>query len=111
MRFHQSYIATRVFVRLFIGLLLLGLSGVAVAQPSFGKVFTPNSIGVGNVSTLVFTITNVTGSPVDDLDFVDTLPAGVDVADPPRASSDCLGLIGTLSATGGCSKFCVSVIG
>ncbi len=101
MRFHQSYIATRVFVRLFIGLLLLGLSGVAVAQPSFGKVFTPNSIGVGNVSTLVFTITNVTGSPVDDLDFVDTLPAGVDVADPPRASSDCLGLIGTLSATAG----------
>lgn len=70
-----------------------------LAQPVFTKVFSPDIIGPGSVSTLTFTIDNTaSGTPHADLAFTDTLPAGLSIADPSNAVSDCTRVEGTLSA-------------
>ena len=51
-------------------------AAVATAQttlPTFGKAFSPSTIGPGSTSTLTFTITNPSSSPVGDLSFTDVL--------------------------------------
>ncbi|MGK7294242.1 MAG: beta strand repeat-containing protein [Candidatus Wenzhouxiangella sp. M2_3B_020] len=71
-----------------------------VPPPSFAKTFVPAVIGIGQVSTLTFTIDNSASSlPADSLAFVDNLPASMRVADPPSAVSTCTG--GSISATTG----------
>ncbi|MEM8929850.1 MAG: hypothetical protein AAGE94_01680 [Acidobacteriota bacterium] len=69
----------------------------AFAQPTFSKAFNPATIGPGSTSTLTFTVSNASGSPVRDLAFVDPLPAGLTVASPSNAASSCGG---TLDASG-----------
>ncbi len=60
------------------------LTVVAVSPPTLTKGFSPNTISMGNVSTLSITInnndsnTNLTGTS-----FTDTLPANVVLANPP----------------------------
>ena len=69
-----------------------GLSAAAIAQPTLSKVFTPNTIGPGNVSTITFTITNGSAAPVTDLAFTDvlpTVPGDMDIATPSNASTTC----------------------
>ena len=87
-----------------LGLVLLSVT-TAEAQPSLSKVFTPNTIGPGSVSTITFTITNGSAAPVSDLAFTDVLPMGpgpMTLADPANASTDCdLGLSGSLTAPDG----------
>ncbi len=62
----------------------------AFAMPTFNKVFTPNTIGPGSVSTLTFTIDNSgTGTPATELSFIDTLPAGVTLTTPANVSTSC----------------------
>lgn len=70
-----------------------------LSLPLFSKSFSSSTIGPGSVSTLTFTIQNLTGSPVTGLDFSDTLPAGVTIATPANASTGCFG--GTLTAPDG----------
>ncbi len=65
----------------------------AEAQPTFSKVFAPDTIGPGSVSTLTFTITNGAGVAVDMMDFTDNLPAGVTIATPANVVSDCGGTV------------------
>jgi len=89
----------------------LSESGLSVAEPAtafldieppptFAKEFIPDSIPQGAVSTLVFTIDNTASSlSASSLDFTDTLPAGVEVATPPAASTTCTG--GTITAVAG----------
>ena len=71
-------------------------------QPALAKAFAPNPIGVGGVSTLTLTIDN-SGSTqgATALDVTDNLPAGMEVAGTPNASTTCTG--GTLSAVAGSS--------
>jgi uncharacterized repeat protein (TIGR01451 family) len=65
--------------------------------PGFGKTFAPDAIGVGQTSTLTFTIVNTASAvAATALDFTDALPAGVVVATPPNASTTCTG--GTITA-------------
>ncbi len=78
----------------------LGASLPALAQPSFSKNFSPDTIGVGNASRLVFTIDNASGTPVTDLAFVDNLPADVVLATPPSPTTTC-GVASTLTAASG----------
>lgn len=77
----------------------------AFAQPTLSKVFTPNTIGPGSVSTITFTITNGSPTPVTGLSFTDMLPAvpgSLLIADPANASTDCdLGVSGSFSAPDG----------
>jgi uncharacterized repeat protein (TIGR01451 family) len=86
-------------------------SGLQVAEPAtatlavepppgFGKSFAPDSVGVGQTSTLTFTIVNTASAvAATDLAFTDALPAGVEMASPPAASTTCTG--GTIIAVAG----------
>ena len=66
--------------------LVVGATG---SVPTFAKVFVPDRIGPGSVSTLTFTITNTATISISSLAFGDTLPAGVTIADPAVASTTC----------------------
>ena len=71
----------------------------ASAQPGFSKSFSPDTIGPGSVSTLIFTIDNSeSAGTVSGMAFTDVLPAGVTLADPAIPTSSCNG---TLSAPDG----------
>ncbi|MEE8522548.1 MAG: hypothetical protein V3T72_01350 [Thermoanaerobaculia bacterium] len=88
---------------------LSALSAPADAQPTLSKIFTPNTIGPGSVSTITLTITNGSASPVTDLAFADTLPAAITIADPANASTDCdLGISDSLTAPDGGSTITLS---
>lgn len=78
---------------------VMSLPQAAEAQPSFSKVFSPDTIGPGGTSTLTFTITNGSGSPATALDFTDNLPAAVSISSTPDTTNTCTG--GTLSAPAG----------
>ncbi|MFK8013269.1 MAG: hypothetical protein AB8B80_14615, partial [Marinicellaceae bacterium] len=68
--------------------------------PTFAKVFTPSSVGVGQSSTLMFSIDNSLSSlAANNLGFTDNLPGGMVVATPANASTTCTG--GTLTAASG----------
>ncbi len=84
---------------LFASAAFAGLSG-----PGFNKVFSPDTIGPGSISTITFTITNDSGTPVTSLAFTDvlpTVPGDVDIADPANASTNCLDGIVTAPDGGG----------
>ena len=91
--------------QVIVAVFSLFLATEALAQPAFSKVFTPDTIGPGSVSTLTFLITNDSGSAVTDLAFTDvlpTVPGDVDIADPANASTTCdLGVSGSLTAPDG----------
>ena len=74
---------------------MVGLLAVALpanAQPTFTKIFSPDTIGPGSVSTLTFTISNLGGAaPVGDMAFSDTLPVGMTLATPAFVSNACGG--------------------
>jgi uncharacterized repeat protein (TIGR01451 family) len=64
-----------------------------IVGSTFQKAFSPATIGPGSVSMLTFTITNDGGTPVTDLAFTDTLPAGVTIATPAGGVSTCGGAL------------------
>ncbi|HEX9734216.1 MAG TPA: IPTL-CTERM sorting domain-containing protein [Thermoanaerobaculia bacterium] len=72
----------------------------APPAPLFSLSFAPNPVPAGSPSVLTFTIDN-TGSlaAATGLDFTNALPAGLTVASPANASTDCTG--GTLTAVAG----------
>jgi uncharacterized repeat protein (TIGR01451 family) len=68
--------------------------------PGFDKGFAPDAILAGEISVLTFSIDNTASAlAASDLDFTDTLPSGVVLADPPNASTTCDG--GALTAVAG----------
>ncbi|MCG8457179.1 MAG: hypothetical protein MI919_12950, partial [Holophagales bacterium] len=83
---------------------LLAFAAAAHAQPTFTKSFSPSTIGPGSVSTMEYQISNASASPVTDLAFTDSLPAGVVVAAVPDAVATCPGTV-TASAGGSSVTF------
>jgi uncharacterized repeat protein (TIGR01451 family) len=84
----------------------LGNSGTAmatltVAAPlSFGKSFSPDTVLAGATSTLTLDLENTSAAlTATSVDVTDNLPAGVVVATPANAMTDCTG--GTLTAASG----------
>ncbi len=79
------------------------------AQPSFDASFIIDEIGPGSTTTLIYTIDNTDPvNPVSDLAFVNVLPAGLIIATPSQAISECInGLLvapeggGTITFTDG----------
>lgn len=71
--------------------------------PLFSKGFAPDTVALGEATTVTFTIDN-TASTVDatGLDFTDVLPPGMTVADPANAVTDCTG--GVLMADPGATS-------
>jgi hypothetical protein len=92
------------------GLLLFGPTFAVLAQQplSFTKSFIPSTIGPGSTSTLIFDIYNGDAvDPVQNMAFTDNLPAGVVIATPASATSNCGGILTapdggtTISLSGG----------
>ncbi len=83
------------------GLLLLAAlalaaapAGASISPPTFSKVFSPDEIGPGSVSMLIFTIDNSAhGTGVGMLAFDDEFPGGVSFADPAFVSNSCGGTV------------------
>jgi len=103
-QFRRSFAA---LAAIAVGLALVCVSGTgsvrlpvaeAQSQVVFSKTFTPDTIGPGATTTLVFTIQNLVSSPVSELAFTDALPAAVSIAVPANPTSTCGG---TLTATDG----------
>ncbi|PYQ27173.1 MAG: hypothetical protein DMF56_21685 [Acidobacteria bacterium] len=90
---------------------------LAPIQPTIAKAFAPNPIAVSAVSTLTFTLTNTNTAALTGAAFTDNLPAGVQVAATPAASTTCAGATwaplagnttltfsgGTIPASGSCT--------
>ena len=73
---------------------------VDAGRPGFSKSFSPNPVSLGSTSTLTFNINNSANtSAASGLLFSDNLPAGMVIATPANATTDCTG--GTLTATAG----------
>jgi uncharacterized repeat protein (TIGR01451 family) len=81
------------------------------ALPALTKAFAPSTLGVGQVSTLTFTITNPAGSPARTaLTFSDTLPVGLVIAATPNVVNACGGAP-TVTAVAGAGAFTVAGTG
>lgn len=74
---------------------------------NLNKSFSPNSVVVGDPSTLTVTITNPSGGiPVTQLGVTDTMPADMVVFSVPSATTTCSG--GSVTATPGQNTFTLS---
>jgi uncharacterized repeat protein (TIGR01451 family) len=70
----------------------ISITGCGVPQaPTITKAFSTNPVAVGGTSTLTFTLTNENNIALTGTAFTDTLPAGVQVAATPAASTTCGG--------------------
>ncbi len=61
------------------------------AQSGFSKQFLPGTTSIGGISRLRFIMTNPNAVQLTGYSFIDNLPVGVAVADPPNASTSCGG--------------------
>ncbi|MCP3959144.1 MAG: DUF11 domain-containing protein [bacterium] len=76
---------------------------------AFSKGFFPDTIGPGSTTTLTFDISNIESPAlVTDIAFTDVLPAGITIATPSSAFTDCTNAIlsapdggGTITLSGG----------
>ncbi len=75
---------------LFLDTVVFTGCGVA-SPPTITKSFAPNPITVNSTSTLTFTLTNENNIPLTGVNFSDVLPAGLQVAATPAASTTCGG--------------------
>ena len=80
--------------------------------PVLTKAFAAASLGLGQATTLTFTVTNTAGGSVNriGLSFTDTLPAGLTIANPPVPATN--GQCGTpaFTAVNGTQPFTASSI-
>ena len=76
-------------------------AGLTVGGLNWSMAFTPDTIGPGSTSTLTYTINNVEEVVVENIAFSNTLPAGVTLATPAMAITDCAGATLTASDGGG----------
>src|SRR5439155_952443 len=80
---------------------------VTPLTPGLDKAFSPNTFVVNGFTTLTFTITNpAVNNPQQTVSFIDTLPAGLQVATSPTVVNNCGG--GTVTANAGASTITVS---
>lgn len=88
---------------------------VITTRPGFTKSFSPSSVPFGGRSTLTFTIDNtLNASAVGNIDFTDNFPAGLVVADPANASTDCISASApdtTITAVSGSSSVILNADG
>lgn len=67
---------------------------IANDRPGFSKSFSPDMVQLGGSSTLTFTIDNsANGALESGLEFSDTLPPGLEIANPANLSNSCNGIL------------------
>ena len=72
-----------------------------IAPPTIDKVFGMLSISVGETTTLTFTLTNPNaGTALSGVGFTDTLPLGLEVADPNMLANTCGGTVTAVAGSG-----------
>ena len=84
-------------------IVLATVTGDVIAPPAISKSFGASAIGLGQSTSLSFTITNSNpnGTPaLNGVGFTDTLPANLVVATPNGLTGSC-GVGGTITATAG----------
>jgi uncharacterized repeat protein (TIGR01451 family) len=87
--------------------ILSATSGALSAQPpSISKSFNPSSVLTGQTSTLTFTISNPSASPITGVAFTDTFPANLFVQNPNGLTGSCGA--GTIAAAAGGSSVSLS---
>lgn len=85
--------------------------GVSVAVPSLTKSFSSPIIGAAGTTALTFTVTNPAGAPaVSNVGFVDTLPSGLIVANPPAVGGTCANAAAATTASAGGSTVAVTFL-
>ncbi|WP_321334769.1 autotransporter outer membrane beta-barrel domain-containing protein [Breoghania sp.] len=77
---------------------MVATAHTAIAQPTFSASFSPSTVAENGQSTLIFTITNGSGTPVTAMTFSNTLPAGLTLAADPQESTTCTNA--TINVTG-----------
>ncbi len=89
-----------------VALMLAFGTVVAGPAPAYGALpltaamnFAAPTVPLGWITPLIFTLTNLSGSPLTSVDLLDTLPAGLVVATPNGLSGACGG--STITATAG----------
>ena len=88
-----------IFSNGFTGLICINIAIVKATVPTFSAVVSPDSVGPGSTSTLTFTITNVDATPIRNLNFTNTLPAGLVHATTSGIATTCSN--GSLTAADG----------
>ena len=103
----SMFVIRRKYCHLFVFFIGLAFSVLAhAAPPSFTMAFSTSTIGPGGISTLTYTIDNTAeASAVTGLSFSNTLPAGMTIANPNRASTDCVNGVFTATAGGSSVNF------
>lgn len=94
----MNTINKNIFTVLFLVLGCFLVPTLMFAQPSFSKTFSVDNIGLGNITTLTYTINNSGGGGLDQIAFTDNLPVGMVIATPSNATISCEG---DLSASDG----------
>jgi uncharacterized repeat protein (TIGR01451 family) len=82
------------------------------AQPLLTKAFAASSVGIGQATTLTFTVDNTVANNVAraGLSFTDTLPAGITIANPPVPTAGASCGAPAFTATNGTQPFTASGI-
>ncbi|TMM51316.1 autotransporter outer membrane beta-barrel domain-containing protein [Sulfitobacter sabulilitoris] len=63
---------------------------VTTARPGFSKSFAPDTVSLGDTSTLTYVIDNsANAGAVINLDFTENLPAGIEIASPANVATTC----------------------
>jgi hypothetical protein len=70
----------------------------ACSKPALSKSFSPSTVQPGQATTLTFNIA-VYNNPLYAAGFVDTLPSGLEVANPANTTNSCTGLPGGSTVT------------
>jgi hypothetical protein len=89
-------------------LLSIIINAAIAAPPTFSAVFSPATVGAGNESTLIFTITTDASQGIRNGEFSNTLPGDLKFASPANATSNCANT--SLSAVNGGTVLSVSNI-
>ena len=78
-------------------------------QPTLTKSFLPTTINVGETSVLTFTVSSQAGLPaLSNIGFVDSLPSGLVVANPPSVGGTCANAAAATTAAAGTTMVTVS---
>jgi len=76
-------------------------AGVPPSPPVLTKSFSPSAINPGEASVLTFTVANPLGAPpLSNVGFVDALPGGLIVANPPSVGGTCVNAAAATTASG-----------
>ena len=82
-------------------------STLRVSGLSVSKAYYPTRVNINGISTLTITLQNTNTSPLVNVQFTDTIGAGITIADPANATSTC-GTAYSLTASPGTSTIALS---